>query len=292
MRLPKIYDHFRQGQIFTIDEAREKLQTTGNTLRKRLSELASRGYIFPIRQGLYRVSSIGEPQARSASSPYVVASKLTPYCYIAFKSALQLHAGEVPPERDTVYIVSPTKFNAFTFEGRHFFWCQGPEPQGLEARPLLEGRVEVTVQVTNFEKTLIDCLKRPAHCPSLPELLRLSQRTNVSPDFDRILQYASDCQVAALFNRLGYFFERLEAYWDVPEEFLRCIERKMSRKQTEWPILGAGFSPVFAASAEANENALRMPTLPPRNRWKIQLSGFRGENPVPMSSDFGQIANP
>ena len=57
MKLPKIYDHFKQGQIFTIDEAREKLKTTGNTLRKRLSELSARGYIFPIRQGLYRVTT-------------------------------------------------------------------------------------------------------------------------------------------------------------------------------------------------------------------------------------------
>ena len=67
MKLPRIYTHFKPGQVFTIDEVRCKLSAKGNTLRKRLSDLTMRGYISPIRQGLYRFSRFGESRFENTS---------------------------------------------------------------------------------------------------------------------------------------------------------------------------------------------------------------------------------
>ena len=275
MKLPRIYEHFRQGQIFTIEEAREKLKTTGNTLRKRLSELSSRGYIFPIRQGLYRVTKIGERPDLDKSSPFAIAGKLTPYSYVGFHSALQLHAKEVPKENDTIYVVSPTKFNSFSFEGIHYFWCQSPEPHGLETCLLSHNGLEFAVLSSNFEKSLVDCLKRPTHCPPFYELVRLCRKSGYRPDIEKVLKYASDCNVQALFNRLGFLFEKNLPYWEIQEDFFKFIEDRMSRKQTEWPILydfhKSSGEPFYLTQSKGS-GALGGTTAESKNRWKVQFT--------------------
>lgn len=290
MKLPKIYDHFRPGQIFTIDEAREKLQTTGNTLRKRLSELAARGYIVPIRQGLYRVGAPQDASCQGRSSPFAVAAKLTPFCYVAFKSALQLHAGETPQERDTVYVVSPTKFNAFQFEGRHYFWCQSPDSTGLEELALRDGRIEFTVRVTGFEKSLVDCLRRTAHAPALLDLITLCKKIGHQPDLDRILAHTHEHDVAAAFNRLGYFFECMQSFWCVPEEFFTAVEKSMSRKQTEWPISLRGEMHGMGASVHLGSDARLF--LSQRNRWRISFTPESLASAPEFSNQIREVAEP
>lgn len=276
MKLPRIYEHFKQGQIFTIEEARENLKTTGNTLRKRLSELASRGYIFPIRQGLYRVTKIGERPELNKSSPFAIAGKLTPYSYVGFHSALQLHAKEIPKENDTIYVVSPTKFNSFYFEGINYFWCQSPEAHGLQTQILTHNGIEFAVLSSNFEKSLVDCLKRPTHCPPFHELIRLCRISRYIPDIEKILKYASDCNVQALFNRLGFLFEQNLPYWEIQDDFFKFVENKMSRKQTEWPIpynLNYANKPYFIAK-DKNTCPLDELSSPSKNRWKVHFSHF------------------
>ncbi|KAB8039037.1 hypothetical protein GCL60_09275 [Silvanigrella paludirubra] len=275
MKLPRIYEHFRQGQIFTIEEAREKLKTTGNTLRKRLSELSARGYIFSIRQGLYRVTKIGERPDSEKSSPFAIAGKLTPYSYVGFHSAMQLHAKEVPKENDTIYVVSPTKFNSFKFEGIHYFWCQSPEPHGLETFLLNEHGTEYAVLTTNFEKSLVDCLKRPTHCPPFYELVRLCRKSGYLPDIEKILKYASDCNVQALFNRLGFLFEKNLPYWQIQDGFFKYIEDRMSRKQTEWPIIyehNKNTNDSYYLSKPKTSASIDISVMESKNRWKVQFS--------------------
>lgn len=269
MKLPRIYEHFKQGQVFTIEEAREKLGTTGNTLRKRLSELASRHYIFQIRQGLYRIVKIGENPQKTPTPPFAIASKLAPYCYVGFKSALALHAKETPQENDIVYVVSPTKFNHFKFEGRTYFWCQSPEAHGLETYILNDCGLEYAVLATNFEKSIIDCLKRPAHCPSFFELVRLCEMNQETPDIQKILKYASDTQVQSLFNRVGFLFEKNKTRWNVTDTVFSYIENKMSRKITDWPIHAGS---AQGTKVETDSVSIADYIMEGKNRWKIQFN--------------------
>ncbi|MES2614181.1 MAG: hypothetical protein V4591_02070 [Bdellovibrionota bacterium] len=268
MKLPRIFEHFKQGQVFTIEEAREKLGTTGNTLRKRLSELAARQYIFQIRQGLYRIAKTGENSQKIITSPFAIATKLAPYCYIGFKSALALHAKETPAESEYVYEVSPTKFNHFKFENRTYFWCQTPESHGLETYTLNEYGVEFPVLATNFEKSIVDCLKRPAHCPSFAELVRLCEKSDQSPDVQKILKYASNCQVQSLFNRIGFLFEKNKTRWSVSDTVFTFIENKMSRKLTDWPIhTGSN----LRTKIETENISIIDYIIEGKSRWKIQF---------------------
>lgn len=251
MKLPQIYTHFKQGQVFTIDEARRKLCTNGNTLRKRLSDLSMRGYISPIRQGMYRLSKFGESRfEKHVCSPYEIASKLTPYCYLGYKTALQFHAKKQIPENNKVYIISATKFNGFKFDTRTYIWCQSSEFYGIESHILHEDNHEFILHTTNIEKTLIDCLKRPAHCPNFDELIKLSSQIPITPDIEKLIYYAEKIEIRSVFNRLGYLLESKQKNWSIPNTILSNLENKMNQKITDWPIINTKYN---------------------SNRWKINF---------------------
>jgi predicted transcriptional regulator of viral defense system len=268
MRLPKIYDHFQCGQIFTIDEAREALNSTGNTLRKRLCELATRGYLSQIRQGMYRLMNPEAPLANA--SPLVIASKLTPFCYIGFRTALKYHVtGEIPIPGEVAYVVSSTKFNGFEYEGVPYYWCQSPDPYGLDTHLITDEGLEYPVLVTNFEKTLVDCLKRPQHGMPLSELIAFAYRHDNPPDLARLFTYACDEEVAAVFNKVGYFLELMQRHWNIPNEFLEEIRSRMTRKHTSWSARRGAFlleQPTIAQVPIENSLATEIAA-----RWKINL---------------------
>jgi predicted transcriptional regulator of viral defense system len=263
MRLPRIYDHFSKGQVFTVDEARNALSISGNTLRKRLCELSARGYIRPVRQGLYSLSHPAESTEVTHMSPYVLASKITPWCYVGFSSALQFHAGETPREGETVHVVSQRKFNSFEFEGREYFWCQSPDTWGLETHAMKEGQWTIDVRITDFEKTILDCVKRPMHSPSFSDLVRLCLASRKRPSVDKLFQYAVEADVSAVFNRLGYFLETMQSHWDISAEALVPFHKRISRRLTDWNV---GEMPAGWEYAE--------------ERWRVQFGKMTLDNPV------------
>jgi predicted transcriptional regulator of viral defense system len=264
MRLPKIYDHFQQGQLFTIDEARAALNITGNTLRKRLCELSLRGYIKAVRQGLYQIAPTEGGTPLQNSSPYSLACKLTPWCYIGFKTALQFYAREHPPEGDTVFVVSHRKFNPFEHNGLNYFWCQSPDDWGLEKYSSVEGHWQAPIVVTDFEKTLLDCIKRPMHSPAMHEFIRLCKATGKRPDMEKLFRYAANPGTTAIFNRLGFLLDTMAQHWDISETTLKAAEERMSRRQTEWHIPASR-----GCAREFNDKEMS-------NRWHIQFP----ENPL------------
>lgn len=273
MKLPKIYTYFDPGEFFTIHEVQQKLGTSGNTLRKRLSELSLKGYLCPVRKGLYYLTKADKKIETNIKSPYVVASKLTPECHIGFKTALQFHANKIPPEQDTVYVVSPSKFNSFQFENRFFFWCQNSCKNGIEKYTLSHHGLEFEIRATNFEKSLVDCLKRPSICPSFFELIRLCEETNKVPDVEKILKYVTECNVQIMFNRVGVLFEKIKNKWDLDEHFFQELERKMNKRQTYWPILFHPRSNQETSLYQQKSNIREHFTLGTiKRRWKIYFS--------------------
>lgn len=252
MKLPRIYTHFNQGQVFTITEASCKLGTTGNTLRKRLSDLIMKGYISPIRQGLYRLARLDESRYHPAlNSPLEIASKLITKGHIGYQSALQFHAQGNIPENQPVYLINRTKFNAFSYEKRMYIWCQSAEFYGVKSYQIITNNYEFSVNVTDFEKTLLDCLRRPAYCKNFQNLLNLCNRMNKPPKFELLIEYANRMNIRSVYNRLGFLLEQQKKNWNVPQSIFLILENKMCPKQIDWDI-----------QIQKTE----------KNRWKINFS--------------------
>jgi predicted transcriptional regulator of viral defense system len=271
MKVPRIYEYFVFGQLVTIAEMKEHLERSGNTLRKRLSELSARGYLMPIRQGLYMVCSVAERQQKAAASPFAIASRVSPNACVGYRSALQFHAGIRPSAPERVTVISETKFNAFSFNGFEYVWCQSALVDGVLVIRTSEFAPNV-VRVTSPERTIIDCLRRPGFEPDLAELVSLSACFSRPPDFNLIIHHAQAAGAAALFNRLGLYLECMEGLWHVPAQVLTTLAKNASRKSCEWligradhyrttPIFHGGLGLSFQPSAE------RISLL--KAKWKV-----------------------
>jgi len=234
MKIPKIFEHFHQGQIFTIEEAKQKLNSHGNTLRKRLSELASRGYIRPLRQGLYQMCVITTGDPIFPFEPFAIAAKLTPFGAISFGTALYHHCGSAI-NMPTIYLQSPSKFNSFQLEGVHFVWCHSNEATGLlTLEKELVGQLYPFL-LTTVERTLIDCLKKPLFAPNPNHMVALSRSLPYSPNLMKMLRYAfMGAEPPPFFNRLGFYLESLQNHWAVPQDVLDGLKAKANPRCTPW----------------------------------------------------------
>ena len=281
MKTPRIFHHIRKGQIFTLEEARDVLGTQGNTLRKRLSELTSRGYITHIRQGLYRLNPIGEQESRLVSSPFALASKVSPVNYLGYKSALYFLTGTPIPIGETICIVSPTKFNSFQFEGRFYIWLNNEENSHLYQSSIDDHGITYPVQSTDIERTIADNLKRPHHAPAFLDLIRLCQALPSPPQWEALLNYCEFLNTQTVFNRLGLLLEHLKKAWSVPAEVFAHLEGRMSRRPTGWPTptsTVSSFSGNASFAVGHTSPSLGIPGVEGQERWKILFE------PIPSSA--------
>ena len=196
-----------------------------------------------------------------------------------YKSALYAHAGLLPLAPDTILVGSVTKFNQFVFQDYTFCWCPS-EGAPLDVCELSLSSPAAsqsalgafTLKASSLEQAIIDCLRRPVYAPPLGDFLKICLNLPESPRIEALVSACHVCGVSAVFNRLGYFLERLQDFWDISDEFLRHIQDKSSKKSVEWPQTLGGHQPVspsphhpvaFAPERQAAHCA--------SNRWRILM---------------------
>lgn len=272
MKLPRIYDHFIPGQLVVIDEMKAALEISGNSLRKRLSELSTRGYIEPVRQGLYLVCPASPSREPLPVSAAEVASKLNSQSYLGYRSALQYHLNEDVPTGRPVCVVSPTKFNPFFFRKHEFLWISSSDQ--MDVLTFVDPfRSPNCIRLTSIEKSFVDCLCRPHQSPSFSELLRAFAGLRHRLDYDRLLQHAQRVERAALFNRMGFLLDCVSHLVPVPMEVIDRALDLMSRKLIDWNM------PVMGAEGEVKESSVLSGGLDARTfrdlglRWRVQFTG-------------------
>lgn len=287
MKCPRIYEFFVSGQLVTIAEMKEKLGRTGNTLRKRLSELSAKGYLLPIRQGLYMVCSVAERRNEAVATPFAIASRVSPNACVGYKAALQFHAEVQPKACDRITIFSDTKFNAFVFSGLEYTWCQNSGAEGTLVFRSPEFGPNI-VRVTSVERSIIDCLRRPGLGPNLVELISLSTKFSHPPDYTLLLHMAHSAGTATVFNRLGLYLESMAGHWEVPATVISFLAAHMSRKTCEWTLRGPIGSPQSSSSsqrsgagADARPSAAQIDYL--RMKWRVHDTASASANSAKSS---------
>ena len=260
MRIPKIYQCFDEGQIFSIQEAREKLLTSGNTLRKMLSELCRKGYLIPVRQGLYVLNKLIYKNTPSElkSYPLAIASKVSDISYLSYLSALQIHAGIPLKAGETLFITSQTKFNSFQFQEYNFRWCQTVEELGIESFSFQDNQISYEWRISDIEKSLLDCVRRPSYTEDFNKLILVCQKLPRPINFERLLAYMANINVSCSYNRMGFILEHLKDDWEIESSVFKSLQERIHPKSIPWNF------------ARQGEEGLSHP------KWKIRIET---ENP-------------
>jgi len=155
-------------QIISIDDIETTLEVAPNTAREIASRLTEKGWLDRLLPGRYLIIPLAAGEnAVYTTHEYLIAAHVAEPMYIGYYSALS-HHGLIEQVPRTVYVVTPTRaqsreihgvpYRVTTVTERKFF---GYEPTSIEG---------TSVQVSDLEKTLVDCADHPEFCGGIQEL--------------------------------------------------------------------------------------------------------------------------
>lgn len=195
-------------RIFSVADA---LAVTGKSYKATtalLGELTRRGWLVRLVRGQYLIVPL---EAGLESSPmadrYVVAHEVLsplPY-YISHYSAMELHQMTTQP-LNTVYVTIPRQRSSRTIADVAYRFVYA-NPRAFWGSELIWVTATDQVQVSDLEKTLLDCAARPDLCGGLAELAKGLWLRKDDLVESRLVAYVRRLNHRAAAARLGFLME-------------------------------------------------------------------------------------
>lgn len=206
-------DRIATKNTFTFEEALKISDIDRNSLYTILSRLEKRGWIERIEKGKYMIIPIGAEKGKYTLNEFAIGSMLiTPYA-IAYWSALHFY-GLTEQIPNTVFIQTTARkkrqnikvfdvhYKIVRINERKFF---GIRKEWIE---------ESQINITDKEKTIIDCIDKPHYCGGIIEVAKALKNGNF--DKDKIINYANKIGNSAVIRRLGYLSDLLQLDISLP----------------------------------------------------------------------------
>jgi predicted transcriptional regulator of viral defense system len=219
-----------KGGIITVAAAASVLEMPRRTAALKLIALARRGWLMRARRGLYLVKplEIGPGQRTVAEDPWVLGREAFSPCYVGGWSAAE-HWGLTEQIFRSTLIVTAANLRKqkVSLLGHEFRLFKVPAPRTTGAGISHAWRGSERVPVSNAERTLVDCLRRPelgGGIRTLADMMREygSLRTR---RFEGLLEVAGKVATGAAWKRLGYLAEKV---WPGAHEVVDAARKHVS----------------------------------------------------------------
>lgn len=215
--------------FFYLREAAQILGTDNKRIKKLIHDLIQNGWIKRIEKGKYFLV----PFDTNASKPYTenhfpIASRLIEPYYIGYWSMLHYY-GYTEQLLSTIFIASPKRKRNFLLSGVNYKFVKVNSEKMFG---ITEIDISNTlVNVSDKEKTLIDCLDHPEYCGGIVEVAKGIWNAQKEIDYEKILNYSKRIKNSSVAKRLGYLINILDLNKRLDTEALKNI-------------IGKGFSPL------------------------------------------------
>ncbi len=202
-----------EGDTFTVQEALDTSDLKRESLNVLLSRLEKRGWIERIEKGKYMIVPLGSEKGKYTLDEFVLGSTLVDPSCIGYWSALNYH-GLTEQIPTTVFVQTTSrkkqrekkifgvdfkiiKLKKEKFFGKESFWSNNEQ-----------------VNITDKEKTIVDCLDKPQYCGGIVEAAKGIR----SGDFDeeKILEYIDRIGNTGVLRRFGYLCDLYGLDIDIP----------------------------------------------------------------------------
>ncbi|TET71564.1 MAG: hypothetical protein E3J56_06515 [Candidatus Aminicenantes bacterium] len=213
MRINLINKLAKKGNIFTFNEAKDTFGTNFYVTKVILSRLEKRGWIERIEKGKYIIIPLGAEKGKYTLNEFVIGSLLVKPYAIAYWSALNFY-GLTEQIPNTVFMqttarkkkqeidVFGVKYKLVRIKKEKIF---GLRTEWIE---------ETEINITDREKTIIDCLDKPQYCGGVVEVAKALRKENLN--HEKIVKYAREIGNSGVIRRLGYLCDFLRIDIDVP----------------------------------------------------------------------------
>jgi predicted transcriptional regulator of viral defense system len=203
----------RGAIIARVEDVSSVLGVSSSWAKNILSKLARHGAVQRVGRGKYVVIPADVIYGRKSyvADPLVLANELmkgNDYC-VAYCSAAHVHGlTEQMPFKTTVAVlkqmrpieVANVSVSFVTLKKARFFGCEGVK------------YLDVTLKVSDLEKTVVDCVDRPEFCGGLSEVVRilLNAFEDKRMNYQKLVSYVRRFGSYAVAQRLGFILEYLE----------------------------------------------------------------------------------
>lgn len=195
------------GRIVTAGDIYRALykKCTKYTLKKRVYELKKKGWLIPLRRGLYFVSDISS-RGFVNISPFVIAGAFNKDSYISLDSALSFYGffeqmlrvvSSVTVSRSKKYIFQDNTYRYFKINKKLFF---GYKTENLEG---------YYFKVAELEKVILDYLYFKSDTYSIDLLIEKLRKARDKIDFKKLFDYAKKYPIATK-RKLGFILDLLK----------------------------------------------------------------------------------
>lgn len=200
----------RRGvKVATPETLAEEMKISAVYAKNLLANLARRGVLTRFGRGKYVVLSadIVYHHKGYATDPLSILDQLfedEPY-YAAYNTALYIHglSHQIPFQTQVATIRQKRSLKVGNSLIR-FVKISPSELFGYEERRYLDS----FVNVSDIEKTIIDCIERPDLCGGISEVTRSIAETLNKLDADKFLSYISKIENEATIQRLGFILDK------------------------------------------------------------------------------------
>ncbi len=217
MRNKLIEDLAKKESVFTYEDIRDITRTSNiknNTLWVMLSRLEKGGQIERIEKGKYMIIPLGAEKKKYTLNEFVIGSLLIKPCSMAYWNALNFY-GLTEQIPNTVFIqtterkkkqkaeIFGVKYKIVSIKDAKFF---GIRKEWIE---------NTQINITDREKTIIDCLDKPQYCGGVIEIAKALKNNEF--DKERLINYAKNIGNSGVMRRLGYLSDFLGIDINVPK---------------------------------------------------------------------------
>lgn len=194
-------------RVFNTKDAYRILDSSKDSVNTALYRLRKKNRIEEIERGKYLlIPAKAGYEGKWAEMPFLIASHLVEPYYIGFASALN-YWGMTEQMPNKTFIVTtkrkkrleydPLEFEFVTITKKRFF---GITNEVIDKK---------NINISNKEKTIIDCLLHPKYCGGVDEIVKGIWEERDELDFDILLDYANQTGIGVVTMRLLYLLDIL-----------------------------------------------------------------------------------
>lgn len=195
-------------QVFTIDEAEKVFDVERGSLRVILSRMEDDGLVERLERGKYLVIPLSARKGGYTLNEFVIGSELVEPYAISYWSALNYHGlTEQIPNTVFVQTTSRKKKRDLNVFGVRYLIIKISESKFFGVEKVWIDNV--SINITDKEKTIVDCLDRPEYCGGVIEVAKALN--NEVYDYDRLSRYAANMKNSGVIRRLGFLCDYLGA---------------------------------------------------------------------------------
>jgi predicted transcriptional regulator of viral defense system len=232
-RKVKTSDFLASHPVFSLDEATVSLSPPVGRpgTVERLKHHLETGRLKLVTRGIYSVVPAGTPAGQFQPDPLLVAAAARPDGIFSYHTALEL-LGAAHSVWSQCTVFTSQRRRKLVFGGMTVQFLDHPEPLRRDgASHMGTLRIErrgKLLEATGPERTLVEGFRRPAMAGGLEELVQSASGFPVL-DLDLLEEVLGRYDVANLWAATGWFLDRFQNSFHVPEDVLSRIERHRPR---------------------------------------------------------------